>query len=109
MSASGRHFVALPPEQGECVLSADEASQLWNARQIMHGSIPFDSAEMRDLPARVQLLRAAVVRALKARLGREPDALPQVVAGVLAIDPTGTGVSGTSTIGAEDLGWPATE
>jgi hypothetical protein len=93
----------------ECGISEAEASRLWRARQIMHGAIPFDSQAMRELPERVQILRAAVARALKAAMGREPDQLPKVVAGAVAIDPSQTGVFGTCTIDAGDLGWPETD
>jgi hypothetical protein len=90
----------------EAGLTEDDAKKLWRARQIMHGAVPFDSTEMRDLPAKVQVLRAAVVAALKPRLGLARDAWPLVVPGVLAIDPSGTGVSGEAPITADELGWP---
>jgi hypothetical protein len=90
----------------ESGLSEEEASKLWKARQIMHGAVPFDSAQMRDLPVRVQVLRAAVVAALKAQLGIPPEAAPLVVAGAFALDPSGTGASGEASITADDLSWP---
>jgi hypothetical protein len=89
-----------------CGVEEDDARKLWRARQIIHGEVSFDSAEIGEMPARVQLLRAAVARQLKIGMGRDADGLPRVAPGAFAIDPSSTGVTGTCPIQDEDLGWP---
>jgi hypothetical protein len=53
----------------ECGLSETDALKLWGARQIMHGAVPFDSRQMRELPTSVQVLRAAVARVPEDEVG----------------------------------------
>jgi hypothetical protein len=78
------------------------ASQMWKARQMLHGRHGFDSKVMDDLPDLSQRLRAVVIAALKPKLGI-PDVEPPFAA------PTGTsilpiaGLEGERPVTQEDL------
>ncbi len=82
-------------------VSEEQAKQLWQMRQLMHGAIPFDSERLVDLPSLVQPLRAVVATGLKDRLGMDPADPPIVAATGLSIRPA-MGMSGTCKISEDD-------
>lgn len=84
----------------------DLAKRMWDARQIMHGAMPFDSEAMRNLPELVQVARAAVAAELKSRLGLQPTDFPQVGYGVFSIIPLPV-LYGLAPITADQLDWPS--
>ena len=83
------------------------AKQLWKARQIMHGAVPFDSQVMRKLGELVQVVRAVIAVELKAHRGLTSKDLPVVQMGVASINPVFTGLDGMAEVSEDDLAWPA--
>jgi len=83
-------------------VSPEQARDLWRMRQLMHGAIPFDSAELAALGRLVQPIRAVVAAGLKTRLGVTPTDPPLVAPSGLAVHPA-MGVTGTAKITADDL------
>lgn len=79
-----------------------DSKRLWDMRQMMHGAIAFDSRQLDNLGALVQLLRAVVAAGLKDRLGIPADAPPLIAASGLTIHPA-MSVNGTRVIDAKDL------
>jgi hypothetical protein len=78
------------------------AGDLWRMRQMMHGAVNFDPVKLRDLPALIQPLRAAVAEGLKRLLEIDTYAPPLVVSAGTAINPA-MGIEGSRQIKAEDL------
>ena len=119
------HTIATCPEcaeplerevQGESVkryltsrfgIEEQTATQLWKARQIMHGAVPFDSQVMRKLGELVQVVRAVIAVELKAHRGLTSKDLPVVQMGVASINPVFTGLDGMAEVSEDDLAWPA--
>lgn len=62
-----------------------QASRMWRIRQMFHGDVAFDSAEMEELPLLIQVLRAVIVNELKRALGVAEDQPPFASAGNLAV------------------------
>jgi hypothetical protein len=80
----------------------DVAKRIWEARQMLHGALAFDSTTMDELPELAQWLRAVLVTELKRRL-RVPEHEPPFAA------PTGPaisphmGLSGRAKVSERDL------
>lgn len=68
-------------------VSEQSATVLWQIRQLMHGAIPFDSKKLEELGAQVQVLRAAVAKALKEQLGIPPTEPPIIASSGFSIHP----------------------
>jgi hypothetical protein len=83
-------------------VSEEQAQELWEMRQLMHGAIPFDSAKLTNLGALVQSLRAVVAAGLKGKLGKLATDPPIVAASGLSIHPTAS-MGGTGQIAESDL------
>jgi hypothetical protein len=83
-------------------VSADQAQQLWQMRQLMHGAIPFDSKKLENLGGLIQPLRAVVAAGLKSKLGKTPTDLPIVAAGGYSIHPA-MGLDGSKPITEDDV------
>ncbi|HTY28849.1 MAG TPA: hypothetical protein VMD51_12040 [Mycobacterium sp.] len=79
-----------------------QAKQLWDMRQLMHGAIPFDSKKLENLGGLVQPLRAVVAAGLKIRLGKAIDEPPLVAATGFLIHPA-MGLGGTRQITEDDI------
>jgi hypothetical protein len=79
-----------------------QAKELWAMRQLMHGSIPFDSKKLENLGGLVQPLRAAVAAGLKSKLGKTDDDPPTVAAEGLMVHPA-LGFGGTQRVTAHDF------
>jgi hypothetical protein len=88
----------------------DVAERIWEARQMLHGAVAFDSTTMDELPELAQWLRTVLVRELKRRLGVPEDDPPFAAPVGLSISPH-MGVSGTAKVSERDLsplGWRET-
>lgn len=83
-------------------VTADQAKQLWQMRQLMHGAIPFDSKKLENLGGLVQPLRAVVAAGLKSKLGKTPSDLPIVAVGGYSIHPA-MGLGGSRRITEDDV------
>jgi hypothetical protein len=70
-----------------CGLSDGDARRMWRIRQMFHGDVAFDSDEMNDLPAMIQVLRMVVVSELKNVLGIDAGSPPFAIAGVASVAP----------------------
>jgi hypothetical protein len=64
-----------------------QAARMWRIRQMFHGDVAFDSKEMDELPALIQVLRAVVVTQLKHVVGIPDDRAPFAAPGNMAIGP----------------------
>lgn len=83
-------------------VTAEQAKQLWQMRQLMHGAIPFDSKKVESLGGLVQPLRAVVAASLKSKLGKTPTDLPIVAVGGYSIHPA-MGFGGSRQITEDDI------
>jgi hypothetical protein len=84
---------------------SDLALKAWRLRQMLHGAIPFDSDQLVDLGAIVQVLRAIAASELKQALGIPTAKTPIVIAGVPSIHPS-MAAMGHGPITEPDLSWP---
>lgn len=75
---------------------------LWRMRQMMHGAVDFEPGKLKDLPALVQPLRAAVAAGIKRQLGIDPTAPPMVSMSGLSISPA-MGLEGTRKVDVNDM------
>ncbi|MEV6608033.1 hypothetical protein [Kutzneria sp. NPDC051319] len=83
-------------------IAEDDVIALWRLRQIVHGAFRFDADGVNNLAARVQVLRAIVMAALKLALGVRPDQPPLVGFGGPAITPM-VGIGGNKQITEWDV------
>ena len=83
-------------------VTAHQAKQLWQMRQLMHGAIPFDSKKLENLGELLQPLRAVVAAGLKSKLGKTPTDPPIVAVGGYSIHPA-MGLGGSRQITEDDI------
>jgi hypothetical protein len=83
-------------------VTMQQANQLWQMRQLMHGAIPFDSKKLQNLGTLVQPLRAVVAAGLKSKLGKANDDPPIVAAEGFIVHPA-MALSGTRQINENDI------
>jgi hypothetical protein len=83
-------------------MPAEQATELWRLRQLVHGAIPFDSKKLENLGASIQPLRAVVAAGLKSRLGKTDAEPPIVGIGAVLIHPA-VGLGGTRSINEDDI------
>jgi hypothetical protein len=83
-------------------VTKQQANQLWDMRQLMHGAVPFDSKKLQNLGRLVQALRAVVASGLKSRMGKRNDEPPIVAPEGFIVHPA-MALGGTRQITENDV------
>jgi hypothetical protein len=84
-----------------CGVTSETSADMWRARNIVHGSQPFESEVMQSLPMLSTSLKAVVAANLKSALGIPPEDPPIVTAAPFVVG--GLSLGGQIQAEASDL------